>query len=92
LPYDPRVPLVRTFIRVVDEGPHTDKLLDDLEARLAGRASVGRREPPEAIVVIFFDDPPMDEQHAAVVAELDAIDESAGRQAGEWRSHLAIER
>jgi hypothetical protein len=40
---------------LVDEGPYTDKLVDDLQVRLGDRAIVGRRPLHEVIPVYFFD-------------------------------------
>jgi hypothetical protein len=40
--------------------------------------------------VFFFDDSPAEEQHAAVVAALRAVDEAEDRQLGEWERHLAV--
>jgi hypothetical protein len=75
---------VRTFIRKLDPGPFTEQLLDELQVRLASRAIVGRLELPEAIPVFFFDEPGVEDQRAAVVAALNAVDRAAGRQPGEW--------
>jgi hypothetical protein len=88
--YDPAMPIVRTFIRKLETGPHTEKLLDQLQARLMGRVIVGRLELPEAIPVVFLDEPSVEEQRAAVVAALNAIDRAAGRQPGAWEAHLRI--
>jgi hypothetical protein len=86
------MPLAHTFIRLLDEGPHTDNLLDELQIRLTGRAVVGRLAVPEAIPVIFFDDPPVEEQHAVVTAALDAVDKAADRLPGEWKEYLGVVR
>ena len=80
---------VLTFIDVLEEGPHAEHLLHELRTRLSGRASVGRSTMPP-IHVIFFDDPPVEEQHAAVVSALNAVDELEDRQLGEWERHLAV--
>jgi hypothetical protein len=89
-PYDQAIPIVRTFIRKLDPGPFTEQLLDDLQVMLATRAIVGRLELPEAIPVLFFDEPRVEDQHAAVVAALNAVDRAAGRQPGEWEAHLGV--
>lgn len=88
-PYDQAIPIVRTFIWL-DPGPFTEQLLDDLQVRLATRAIVSRLELPEAIPVLFFDEPRVEDQQAAVVAALNAVDRAAGRQPGEWEAHLGV--
>ena len=85
-PYDQAIPIVRTFIRKL----FTEQLLDDLQVGLATRAIVGGLELPEAIPVLFFDEPRVEDQHAAVVAALNAVDRAAGRQPGEWEAHLGV--
>lgn len=89
-PDDQAIPIVRALIRKLDPGPFTEQLLDDLQVRLATRAIVGRLELPEAIPVLFFDEPRVEDQHAAVVATLNAVDRAAGRQPGEWEAHLGV--
>jgi hypothetical protein len=85
------MPIVRTFISRVQEGWHTEHLLEQLEIRLTGRAQVGSRIPSTApMPVVFFDDPPVEERHAAVVAELNAIDRAEERQEGDWQAYLAV--
>ncbi len=83
------MPTVQTFIEVLEDDPHTEHLLDQLQVRLTGRAIVGRLAAP-TIPVIFFDEPPIEEQHAGVVSTLNAVDESDDRQPGEWQRHLAV--
>jgi hypothetical protein len=83
------MPLVHIFIRVVEDHPQTDDLLDLLQGRLARRAVVGRAD--DNIPVVFFDDPPREEQHTAVIAALDAIDKSTDRPQGDWQRYLAVE-
>jgi hypothetical protein len=89
-PYDQAIPIVRTFIRKLDPGPFTEQLLDDLQVGLATSAIVGGLELPEAIPVLFFDEPRVENQQAAVVAALNAVDRAAGRQPGEWEAHLGV--
>ena len=89
-PYDQAIPIVRTFIRKLDPDQFTEQLLDDLQVRLATRAIVGGLELPEAIPVLFFDEPRVEDQQAAVVAALNAVDRAAGRQPGEWEAHLGV--
>jgi hypothetical protein len=83
------VPIVRTFIEVREEGPHTEHLLDELQLRLANRAIVGRLAAP-TIPVFYFDDGPTGEQHRETTAALTSIDEGGARQPGEWQHHLAV--
>jgi hypothetical protein len=83
------VPAVVTFIEILEEGLHTEHLLDELQVRLHGRAIVGRLAAP-TIPVMFFDDPPIEQQHGAAVAALNAVDESEDRQPGEWEHYLAV--
>jgi hypothetical protein len=75
------VPTVVTFVEVLEEGPHTEHRLDQLQVRLTGRAIVGRLAAP-AIPAYFFDDLPVEEQHAAVAAALNTVDESEHCQPG----------